>query len=288
MPNQPARPTLRRRRLGGLLREKREQAHLTLDEVEKRMGWVKTRLSKIENARAHISAPEVVRLLELYGVDDPKLSEALQVLAKSAGKQGWWSVYGDVAQEGYRDLISLDGDADEMQFYSPTLVPGLLQTPRYARQIITGIGVRRSPEQIQRLVELRMARQSVLTRPGNPLKLHAVMEETALRYAVSDSSSAMPEQMARLIEMSEWPSITIQVFPLGAAPHPGMSGMFSVISFPDPWPPLVNAENVSGNIFIEDPGKVEVFKTAFARMAERALSPEQTRELMTHIVKGAR
>ncbi len=287
MPNQRAKPTLRRRRLGGLLRDSRNKAGLTLEVAASLMGWDDhTKLSKIENARAHISPTDVTELLGRYGVTDEAMIAALAALAKDAGKQGWWATYGDVAANEYKDLISLESDAEIVSFYSPTLVPGLLQTPGYARAIIAATAITRTPEEVEALAAIRVARQSVLTRTVNPLRLRVVINEPVLRQKIKGPTGIMRDQLLRLLDVSDNPNVVMQVMPVDADPNPGLAGMFSIVGFQHPWPTVVNVENIRGGSFFEGTTDVSAFEVAFDRIAAAALSVDESREVIKKIMEG--
>ncbi|MQS39355.1 helix-turn-helix domain-containing protein [Streptomyces katsurahamanus] len=285
MPNQRAKPTLRRRRLGGLLRDSRIKSGQTLEAAAAHMGWDHTKLSKIEHARAHIAPRDIAPLMNGYGVTDEVVISALEALAKDAGRRGWWATYGDVAASGYTDLISLEADADSVRFYSPTLVPGLLQTGGYARQIIAATAVTRSTEEVEALAGIRIARQSVLSRLGKPLKLRVVIDEAALRHKFPGAADVMREQMTRLLDVSTNPNVIIQIMPLGAGPHPGLAGMFSIVGFQHPWPTVVHVESIRGASFVEGTDDVVIFENGFDRITAAALPVDESREVMKKIME---
>ncbi|MGW0827551.1 helix-turn-helix domain-containing protein [Streptomyces sp. NPDC002845] len=285
MPNQRAKPTLRRRRLGGLLRDSRNKAGLTLEVAAVHMGWDHTKLSKIENARAHIPPKDIGPLLGSYGIEDQTLITALEALARDAGKQGWWATYGNVAASEYKDLISLEADAESVRFYSPTLIPGLLQTGAYARQIIAATALTRTAEEVEALAELRTARQSVLSRTTNPLRLWAAINEGVLHQKFASTNGIMRDQLLRLLDLSNAPNMTIQIMPLAANPHPGLAGNFSIVGFQAPWPTVVNVENIRGGNFVEGTGDVTVFENAFDQIVAAALPVDESREVIRKILK---
>ncbi|MEW1632642.1 DUF5753 domain-containing protein [Streptomyces sp. NPDC093801] len=283
MPNQRARPTLRRRRLGEQLEARREAASLSSEAAATLMGWDKFKLSKIENARQHISAKDVEALLGHYGITDAAFVGAMADLARDAGKRGWWTGFAQ-AGDSYQDLLSVDADAETMRFYSPTLVPGLLQRGAYARQVINAAAITRTDEDKEGLSRLRLARQSVLERSPNPLRLWAVIGEAALHHKFPDVD-AMRDQLAYLLEASTRKGITIQVMPLHCGAHPGLAGMFNIISFPSPWPTVVNLENLRGGTFVEGTADVAIFEEAFGQIVANALSPDQSRDTIATILK---
>lgn len=286
MPNVRAAPTLRRRRLGGTLRKYRTDAGLRLEQVAEAMGWDESKLSRIENAKARMPPQDIARLLEQYGVTDPDVVAALEALAKDAGKQGWWQGYGDVVALSYKDFLTLETDAESTHVYTPSLVPGLLQTGAYAREIIAAMAITRTPEEVAALAEVRKTRQAILTtRPGGPLAYWAIIHESALRQRFAGQPSLMREQLRHLVDMAELPNVTIQVMPLTATPHPGMLGLFEIVRFPHPCPTVVNLENIRGGYFVEGNEDVKIFEAAFERVVAAALSTDDSLESIKRIME---
>ncbi|WP_075737824.1 helix-turn-helix domain-containing protein [Streptomyces acidiscabies] len=281
MPNVRAVPTLRRRRLGGTLRQYRKDVGKSLDVAARAMDWPESKLSRIETANARMLPKDIAPLLEQYGVTDPEVVTALESLAKDAGKQGWWQGFGDVVGANYKDYLSLESDADKIYVYAPNLLPGLLQTGPYAREIIAATAITRTPQEVIALAEIRKTRQSILTNPtrsGGPLTYWAVIHEAVLHQTFASNSNLMVQQMQHLLDMADLPNITIQIMPLRATPHPGMLGPFEVVRFPHPWPTVVNLENIRGGYFVEGTDDVKVFETAFDRVVAAALPPDVSRE----------
>lgn len=282
MPNARAKPTFRRRRLGSALKRYRLQAGLTLEVAATAMKWDAGKMSRIENARAQIRTTEVAPLLKVYGQDDPKVVKILEELAKTAGQQGWWQTYSSIIHDRYDDYMDLEWQSTSLRGYSCSLIHGLLQTTAYAREVIAAIAVTRPPDQVEALAQVRLARQAVLTRPGNPLKLWTVVHETALRQEFR--SNVMVDQLQRLLDLSELPTVTIQVMPADARPHPGLIAPFDLVTFPEPWPAMVNLENVTGGIFIEDGDEVDVYDTAFKHIVAAASPVDVSRGLIEDIL----
>jgi transcriptional regulator with XRE-family HTH domain len=285
MPNVRALPTLRRRRLGGTLRTYRKNAGLSLDRVAQEMGWDNSKLSRIETAKSRIRPQDIEPLLKLYDVTDPEVVTALEGLAKDAGKQGWWQAYGDVVALSYKDFLTLESDAESVRVYSPNLIPGLLQTGAYAREIIAAIGTNRSPEEVIALAEVRKMRQAILTKPHGPLKFWAVIHEAALHQRFAAQPSLMRDQLRHLLDMADLPNITIQIMPLNSTPHPGMLGLFEVVRFPQPWPTVVMVENIRGGHFVEGIEDVQLFETAFDRVVAAALPVDDSRAIIRNVLE---
>ncbi|QES51986.1 XRE family transcriptional regulator [Streptomyces venezuelae] len=289
MPTPPLVQTVRRRRLGSALRTFRKNAGFnTSDSAAQAVGWDASKINRIENAKAHLPIKDVKPLLEAYGVTDETVVTAMEGLARDANKVGWWSNYGDLPETNYKDYIGLEEDAESTRIYLPGLIPGLLQIPQYAREIITGSAITRTTEEVSALVEMRKKRQAILTdtsRPGGPLHLWAVIHESTLHYRSATHPSLMREQLRHLLDMAEQPNITIQMMPILANPHPGMVGPFHIVRFPHPWPTVISVETIRGGTFAEGTDDVKVYEAAFERIVAAALPVDDSREKIKTIME---
>ncbi|MGW7029145.1 Scr1 family TA system antitoxin-like transcriptional regulator, partial [Streptomyces xanthophaeus] len=147
---------MRRRRLGSALRTFRKNAGFnTSDSAAQAVGWDASKINRIENAKAHLPIKDVKPLLEAYGVTDETVLTAMEELARDANKVGWWSNYGDLPETNYKDYIGLEEDAEDTRIYLPGVLPGLLQIPPYAREIITATAITRTADEVSALVEMR-------------------------------------------------------------------------------------------------------------------------------------
>lgn len=282
-------PTVRRRRLGSTLRRLRNQAGASIEATSAAMGWDPSKLSRIENAKAHLPVKDVAPLLAQYDVTDPDVVKALEGLAQDANKTGWWTTYGSVVADGYKDYIGLEEDAESTHIYAQGLIPGLLQTGAYAREIIAGTGPNLGPADVAALVEVRKKRQAVLTdstRPTGPLKLWAVIHEAVLGYRSAARPSLMREQLRHLLDMTDLPNLTIQIMPRDAPAHPGMAGPFHVVRFPMPWPTVINLENLRGGYFVEGTDDVKAFESCFELIVAAALPVDDSREAIKKTMEG--
>ncbi|MFJ4918675.1 helix-turn-helix domain-containing protein [Streptomyces sp. NPDC088725] len=272
-------PTVRKRRLGSELRRMREVAGLKLDDVAERTTLNAAKTSRIETARIGVKPADLTALLDLYGVTDDAKRAALHSLAKDGSKRGWWQTYRDAISPAYADLISLEADARNMRSYQTTLIPGLLQTAAYARATIDAINMTSPQDRVDALVEVRLARQSVLTRP-KPLEFWAIIHEAALRPRIA-ASHVMRDQLQRLVDLSELPHVSIQVLPLEATPHPGLAGSFALVGFPETADlDVVLVESLTSALYVEDPAEVSIYSAAFERLRAAALPFDDSADLI--------
>jgi hypothetical protein len=211
----------------------------------------------------------------VYGVQDIQVTDALKALAQDAGKKGWWQTYSAVMSSTYADYISLETDAETICAWSPLVIPGLLQTAAYARETISGVTTSRTPEEVAALTEVRMARQSVLSRPGTAPELWAIIHEAALHQRFAVRPATMREQLRRLLDVSEMPHVTLQLMPLDSTAHPGIIGGFTLTTFPRPMPAVVLLENLRGATYVEGEEAVP-FAKAIERIRATALPVEDS------------
>ncbi|GAA3638106.1 helix-turn-helix domain-containing protein [Streptomyces chitinivorans] len=273
-------PTVRRRRLGAELRSLREGLKYTTETVARNFGWHNAKVSRIETGRTAAKQGDVEALLDFYGVQDEPKRQALLRLARDGGQRGWWQRYTDVLTPVYADFISLEADAKAVQTYECGFVPGLFQTAAYAREIISALNMTEAPEEVNRLVEVRQARQSVLTQPSSP-EVWAVVNESALRTRIADRPQIMRDQLQRLLDLSELPNVTLQVMASMAGPHPGLSGAFTVLSFPESQDhDVVLLEHLTNSLYIEERPEVERYSAAFRRIVADALSRDASLRLI--------
>src|SRR5580704_5669835 len=206
-------PTVRRRRLAAELRRLRTSAGKTAEDVGKVLGWSKAKISRYELAQGGLKPDDVARLLEYYEVQGNHRAQLL-ALAEEATQKGWWEAYSDVLSEGHLEYIGLEAEATSILEWQINVVPGLLQTEQYAREVLSGFQevATISPRAIERRVETRLTRQQLLTR-DEPLEYVALLDESVL-YRQRGDQSVMRAQLQRLADVSELSNVTIRVVPL--------------------------------------------------------------------------
>lgn len=180
---------------------------------------------------------------------------------------GWLSIF-----------VGLEQTASTMRTYEPTVLPGLLQTCAYAEAILRADITDRTDEDVARLVDMRLDRQSVLTRSPSPLYLSAVVDEVAVRR-VAGSSRVMADQLDHLVAVAGWPNVELQVLPFAAGAHSVGFGAFYILAFP--WGnESVYVENRATAFHLESPGEVAAHAAVFAELARLALSPSESVEFI--------
>ncbi|WP_405739888.1 helix-turn-helix domain-containing protein [Streptomyces sp. NBC_00028] len=286
-------PAVRRRKLGAELRALRTGAGLTSGEAARLVGWHQSKVSRIETGASGVKPADVRLLLDAYEVHDSQLRELLLVLAGSdeagAGRHHWWHAYRGVLPPTYRDFISLESQASAMRTLEISVVPGLLQTPEYARAVtraaVGGLDDERD-ERLDALVEVRLARQDVL-RADPPLELAAVLDEGVLRREVG-GPEVMARQLRRLIEAARLPQVRLQVLPFAAGAHIGITGPFVIFSFSRTSDlDVVVLDHLTSSLYLERKEDLRAYTEAFNTLQIHALSPEDSLDYIAGIGDGA-
>ncbi|KPC84160.1 MULTISPECIES: helix-turn-helix domain-containing protein [Streptomyces] len=276
-------PTVRRRRLGQELRRLREIKGMTAEEVAERLLVSQSKISRLENGRRSISQRDVRDLCGVYEVEDHRVVDSLMQMAKDSRQQGWWHAFGDIPYSVY---IGLETDAESLRVYEPQVVPGLLQTRGYAESLITGALPEAPPSDIEKRVNVRARRQDRVNAPEHPLRLWAVIDESALRRLVG-GKQVMLEQLEHLIEQSQLPHVTVQVLPFDMGAHPGINGQYAILEFPDAADSsVVYIEGVTSDLYLEKANDVQRYSVMYEHLRAQALNVDQTRQFVEDIAKG--
>ncbi|SNX79812.1 Helix-turn-helix domain-containing protein [Streptomyces microflavus] len=276
-------PTVRRRRLGQELRRLREIKGMTAEEVADRLLVSQSKISRLENGRRSISQRDVRDLCGVYEVADHRVVDSLMQMAKDSRQQGWWHAFGDIPYSVY---IGLETDAESLRVYEPQIVPGLLQTRSYAEALITGALPEAPPSDIEKRVNVRARRQDRVNAPEHPLRLWAVIDESALRRLVG-GKQVMLAQLEHLVEQSKLPHVTVQVLPFEMGAHPGINGQYAILKFPDAADSsVVYIEGVTSDLYLEKANDVQRYSVMYEHLRAQALNVDQTREFIGDIAKG--
>ncbi|MFE6197451.1 helix-turn-helix domain-containing protein [Streptomyces sp. NPDC057838] len=282
-------PAVRRRKLGAELRALRAAAGLTSGEAARLVGWHQSKVSRIETGTSGVKPADVRLLLDAYGVRETQLRELLMVLAgsdDSGGRHHWWHAYRGVLPPTYRDFISLESQAGAMRTLETTVVPGLLQTPEYARAVTRAAVEGLSEDRLDTLVEVRLARQDVL-RADPPLELSAVLDEAVLRREVG-GPGVMTRQLERLIEAARLPQVRLQVLPFAAGAHIGVTGPFVILSFSSASDlDVVVLDHLTSSLYLERKEDLQAYTEAFNALQIHALSPEDSLDFIAGTAAGA-
>ncbi|MFF3554604.1 helix-turn-helix domain-containing protein [Streptomyces tsukubensis] len=274
-------PTMRRRRVGGQLRTWR--GDMKAGDAARLMGWESARLSRIERGTYRISGDDVHKLCGKLGVDDPDgVAEVARAAEEPIGTS-WWSAYADRIGQQYLDFIELEAEATSIQIQHPVIIPGLLQSPGYVREMITQRPTAVSPQHAEVLVAIRLARQAVLS---SGTEVHALVPEMALQAVFGSGRAILRDQIHRLLDASEMPNVKLQLIPLTTHPTYGANGAMTIMSYKHPWAKVASVDSPTGGNHTEDVDKVGFLETEFAAISSIALPVDKTRDRLAEYLEG--
>lgn len=265
--------------IGVELARYRKEAGLSLSELSSACGIGKPKLGHMETGRSTQYPGDIRKVLRACNVERENI-DRLVLLSSRADDASWVGPWTDVVSDWLRTMVGLEALARREFVFEPIVLPGLLQTEAYAMAMTTGAS-RVRPDLANRLVELRMQRTLLLNKE-EPLELHAVINEQALRLRVGDQK-VLDEQYRHLVRMSELPNVTIQVVRPEAGLHSATTGQFMLLDFIDARS-IVYIEIQDAAVFVDDTARVKTDTLSTQSLERVALSPGESATLIESLI----
>jgi transcriptional regulator with XRE-family HTH domain len=287
---------LLRRYIGRRFAALRTAAGLTQEQAAEAFQRSRAMIARIEagDERVRFREVDVRLLLDIYKAspEDAKVLLELTAETRNGRRKSWWHDRTDTELPEFFELyVLLEDSAVAIRQYEAELIPGLLQTRGYA-ELISEVTIGYfSEDERQRLVNTRMKRQALLSRP-NPPSLEVIINESALRR-LDVSNEVAREQLRHLLE--DRPHVNVRVLPFSAGIHGGMAtcGSFSILDFPaDPYtgapiePPLAYVDTLTAAFYMNKPDEVRGYQHMWRDLDRRALDRPTSREFISDILKG--
>lgn len=276
-------PTALRIVLGNQLRQLREASGITAGAAGHAIRASHAKISRMELGRVGFKERDVADLLTLYGITDEQERASFLALARRANVPGWWHHYSDILPHWFEMYLGLEQASSVIRTYEPQLVPGLLQTETCARAVIQLGNPELGDADIDRRVALRMKRQKVLTQADAP-NLWGVVDEASLWRL--DGRAAMRGQIQHLIDMADYPNVTLQVMPFYSGAHAAVGGPFTILRFSEPdLPDLVYLEQLTSALYLDKSEDVQHYLLVMDRLCIQAKSPSETVRFLSSTLK---
>jgi transcriptional regulator with XRE-family HTH domain len=267
-------PTVRRRELGALLRALRLAKGLTVEQAAERLMFSMSKLSRIETGHGAATPRDIRDLCDLYHVTDEAERDRMMALAREGRQQAWWQSY----DLGYATYAGLETEAVTISAFQSSVVHGLLQTADYARAGHQGAMPRLDPDQIEMQIEAKLTRQRILTR-DNPPRFTVVLDEAALHRVVG-GRQVMAAQLAKILDMSALPNVTVQVLSYEVGAHPAVESNFTILELPNPTPGVVFVEGLIGSTYLERDDDLTRYRKIINQLQSIALNPKDTADMI--------
>ncbi|MFE5662663.1 helix-turn-helix domain-containing protein [Streptomyces niveus] len=243
----------------------------SLRQLGERLGWDWSLFGKMEKGET-LGGPEVVQALDTY-YGTPGLLLALWELAVSDKSQ---------FKEGYRRYMALEAEATSLWHFAVSVLPGLLQTEGYARELLAAGGLK--GEELDQQVEARMGRRELLEGECAP-PFRTILSESVLRTPLRDVR-AWRCQLQYLTEVSERGEITVQLVPFSAGLHGLTNADVMFLRLPE-GRTVAYAENGYRGELIEETAPVERLQLTYDSVRDLALSPAESRKFFLRILEEA-
>ncbi|WP_020119637.1 helix-turn-helix transcriptional regulator [Streptomyces canus] len=270
-------PTARQMRLAVELRRLREAAGLSAREAAALLGVNSVQISQIESGVSGVSEKRLRRLAVNYSCPDMELIDALVAMATDR-TQGWWEAYRGLLPTSFLDIAELEYHSTYRRDVEFLFIPGLLQTPDYARAAFSS----RVPELLQDELEVRV--QHRMERQRITVPYEAIIHEAALRIRLRDRAASRA-QLTRALELSEVDHITVRVIPFDLD---GFGGTWTTMMLAGGAVPRLDTavrDAPHGTAFVDSEAQLGVFRTLFRNVEAVSLDPERSRDFIHRLSK---
>ncbi len=272
----PTTPAAARRRLRFALRIAREAAQLTQAEVAETLEWSVSKINRIENGEVTISATDLRALMALLKVTDSATVALLTAYARTARSRGWWDgpEFRNLLTPALRQLIQYEAEATAIRCFQPTLLPGALQTPDYARAVLEYWSEIPEDARVARH-RMRAERRRRLFGDKSGAPYHLVLDESVVLRRVG-GSAVMAAQLRLLLEMIQTANLYVRIIPLADGALVGQLGNFIVLDLEGDENAILYREVPPDDIIRDTHDVVQQYRQAFEHMWGVALSIEDS------------
>lgn len=258
-----------------MLRQVRTQAGLSSTELAHRLGWSLTAVSRVENGRRPATTTDVIQFAVVCGYKLPELRPLLELTRTAELKQGYYLSDNKISGS-LQSLIFHEAAASHVIVYEPLVIPGLLQTPDYARALITALNPSIDEERLKAAIRTRIERRRVLSMP-NPARFTFYLHEDALRRRIG-TDKIMHEQLLHLVLTAALDNVSLRVVPSAAAERAVFGGAFQMMKFAE-HRPIVSVDILRfGGLILEDPEYVRDYRDLQPMLADVAIGEAQSSE----------
>ncbi|MGQ4358852.1 helix-turn-helix domain-containing protein [Streptomyces sp. SAS_272] len=262
------------------LKELRADAGITGPELAARCGWSHPKTYRIEGARTPPSANDIRHWCEACGA----AGQADDIIAQSRTAESMYVEWRRKVRTGLKQLqnsyVPLFKSTQLFRVYSPTMVPGLLQTEGYARGLMSSITrFRDIPDDVADAVAARLERSRIIHEPGHRFML--VIEEPVLHYRLGDTES-MAAQLGYLLTAGALPQVSLGIIPSATQERPMWpQELFHVYD-----EALVSVELLAARVQVTQPSEIALYVKAFERLRGMAVYGAEARALVLRAIKA--
>ena len=259
----------------------RERAGLSRQQVASHLQCALSTVRHVETGRNLPRPLELREMLSLYGIPE-RVEQFTELLNSAKRGRDWFEAFTGAAPAWFDLFLGLESSAAQIESYDALVVPGLFQTAAYAEAVIRAGDPELSDAEVSRRIELRLARQDVLTRAPDQPTVWSVLDESVLHRSIGDTA-AMREQLTHLVNLTQLPTVTIQVLPMATGPHVGINGTFIMFEFPDLTgnPTVAYTDGMIQGDYYERPEQLRRYRNALTHLHIAAAKPAESVAMIT-------
>jgi transcriptional regulator with XRE-family HTH domain len=240
---------------------------------------VQPKISRLETGKQTPSEDDIGKWAGAVGASPDAIEELLaHARIVQAEYATWRRQFRLGAAPKQEEILELEARATTISEFQPVVIPGLLQTADYARQMLSLASgpARFGARDVDRMVATRLRRQQVIYEPGKRIRF--VVTEATLRYRVC-SREAQIGQLDRLLVVSGLPSIE-----LGIVPFEVELPLIPLNAFIVYDRDLVAVETLGAELMLRDQEEIDLYLQFFEDMAATARSGEAARSILLAVL----
>ncbi|WP_367132011.1 helix-turn-helix domain-containing protein [Saccharothrix sp. HUAS TT1] len=255
-------PTDYRARLAERLKELMRRSGKERADIMRTLGCSVSKVGTILRGDTSVPPLELAALLDLFGVEGEERADLLH-LGEEARRRRPKTPWGSAIPDRLRKFFNTEETARRIELYRPDLLHGLVQTEAYARAVIETNATLR-PEDVERLVQARMARQARLTGP-NPPDYTLVIRQSVLRAPVGTPEIRF-EQLAHLKKLAGLPHVTIRVIPDSVGLTSALYFPFMILTPPADRAKTVYLETLTDGLLVDEESRISHYEAVFREL----------------------
>ncbi|MET9816447.1 helix-turn-helix transcriptional regulator [Streptomyces sp. NPDC006355] len=252
-----------RQKYGEELRLRRTAARLTQEELGDQVVCSPTLISRFEAGRRLPNPDDAQRIDRALGTDGFFVR--------------WLADLDSDFRDDFARVVELEQQATVIQQFALTLVPGLLQTPEYARAVFGAYRPNHTAKELDEVVVIRTRRGRLLDDPSRPV-VWTLLDEAVLRRRVG-GPRVMAEQLQKIGDLAESGRLCLHVVPYDVGAHALLESLLTLMSFEDSAPVAYAEAFRTGNL-MDDPALVSTAQSAYALALGDALSQQDSLALV--------
>jgi transcriptional regulator with XRE-family HTH domain len=274
-------PAVARRRVRLALRGAREERGLTQGQVAKALDWSLSKVQRIESGEVSVSTTDLRALLAYFEIRDPETVAQLMDDSRTSRRQRWFTdpQFREHLTSATLQLLQFESEATAIRTFAPSIIPGILQTPNYARPAIRSGGATLSAETVKVRHEVRMRRRTqVFDRRDSP-DYWLILDESVLMREIGGPQAAA-EQLQVLHEFAGKRRVNIRVLPFVQTEAIAQLGPFSLFTLEQDEDAVLYRETYDDDQISQVVAEVRHHRAVFDDLWKKSLSEAASERLI--------